>query len=277
MRLLETAWANFQAGERKDLRSALRRVLREAGALAGRLCAVPGAESQVHGAYYLEWPAELVQREPDALAQARRELARRSTRSALRSFCYSAKAINSRQYAHSKGVALIGDLPFFVSPDSSDVWANPELFLLDEHRRPRFVAGVPPDYFSAQGQLWGNPVYNWDALRATGYRWWIDRLRALLAHVDAIRLDHFRGFAAAWHVPAGAPTAQIRAMGAGSGSRLLSAVRTNWAACRSSPKIWVLLLQTCARSATNFKYRAHGFCSLPSTDIQTIHICRTTL
>ena len=77
----------------------------------------------------------------------------------------------------SRGIRLIGDLPFFVSPDSSDVWANPELFLLDEHYRPRFVAGVPPDYFSPQGQLWGNPVYDWDALRRTGYRWCIDRLR----------------------------------------------------------------------------------------------------
>ena len=113
-----------------------------------------------------------------------------------------------KEHAHAKGVRLIGDLPFFVSPDSSDVWANPELFLLDEQHRPRFVAGVPPDYFSAQGQLWGNPVYDWDALRRTGYRWCIDRVRALLAHVDLIRLDHFRGFAAAWHVPAGAPTAQ---------------------------------------------------------------------
>jgi 4-alpha-glucanotransferase len=113
-----------------------------------------------------------------------------------------------KEYTRAKGVRLIGDLPFFVSPDSSDVWANPELFLLDEQRRPRFVAGVPPDYFSAQGQLWGNPVYDWDALRRTGYRWCIDRVRALLAHVDLIRLDHFRGFAAAWHVAAGAPTAQ---------------------------------------------------------------------
>jgi 4-alpha-glucanotransferase len=106
-------------------------------------------------------------------------------------------------------VRLIGDLPFFVSPDSSDVWANPELFLLDEQHRPRFVAGVPPDYFSAQGQLWGNPVYDWDAGRRTGYRWCLDRLRALLGHVDMIRLDHFRGFAAAWHVPIGATTAQF--------------------------------------------------------------------
>jgi 4-alpha-glucanotransferase len=105
-------------------------------------------------------------------------------------------------------VGLIGDLPFFVSPDSSDVWANPELFLLDEQHRPRFVAGVPPDYFSAQGQLWGNPVYSWAALQEQGYRWCLDRVRALMAHVDVIRLDHFRGFAAAWHVPAGAATAQ---------------------------------------------------------------------
>ena len=113
-----------------------------------------------------------------------------------------------KAYAHLKGVGLIGDVPFYVSPDSSDVWANPELFLLDEHRRPRFVSGVPPDYFSSQGQLWGNPVYNWKSLRESGFNWSISRLRSLLAHVDVIRLDHFRGFAAAWHVPAGATTAQ---------------------------------------------------------------------
>jgi len=121
-------------------------------------------------------------------------------------------------------VSLIDDLPFFVSPDSSDVWASPELFLLDERRRPRFVAGVPPDYFSAQGQLWGNPVYNWDALRSTGYRWCLDRLRALLAHVDLIRLDHFRGFAAAWHVPAGEPTAQSGQWVPGPGAGFFEAV-----------------------------------------------------
>ena len=110
------------------------------------------------------------------------------------SSCCSVKASGSRRTPTPRVCGLIGDLPFFVSPDSSDVWANPELFLLDEQRRPRFVAGVPPDYFSAQGQLWGNPVYNWDTLRAAGYRWCIDRLRALLAHVDVIRLDHFRAF-----------------------------------------------------------------------------------
>jgi 4-alpha-glucanotransferase len=122
-------------------------------------------------------------------------------------------------------LCLIGDLPFFVSPDSSDVWANPEWFLLDEQSRPRFAAGVPPDYFSSQGQLWGNPVYDWEALRRTGYRWCIDRLRALLAHVDAIRLDHFRAFAAAWHVPAGAPTAQSGQWVPGPGAEFFTAVQ----------------------------------------------------
>jgi 4-alpha-glucanotransferase len=130
-----------------------------------------------------------------------------------------------REYARGKGLQLIGDLPFFVSPDSSDVWANPELFLLDEQHRPLFVAGVPPDYFSAQGQLWGNPVYNWDVLSRSGYRWCLDRLRAALAHVDVIRLDHFRAFAAAWHVPAGARTAKSGNWMPGPGADFFQAVK----------------------------------------------------
>jgi 4-alpha-glucanotransferase len=105
------------------------------------------------------------------------------------------------------------------------VWANPELFLLDRHHRSRFVAGVPPDYFSAQGQLWGNPVYDWEALRRTGYRWCVDRLRALLTHVDVVRLDHFRGFAAAWYVSAEAKTAQSGEWVPGPGADFFSAVQ----------------------------------------------------
>jgi 4-alpha-glucanotransferase len=120
---------------------------------------------------------------------------------------------------------LIGDLPFFVSPDSSDVWAHPELFLLDKEYRPRFVAGVPPDYFSEDGQLWGNPVYDWDALRQTGFRFYIDRLRALLAHVDVVRLDHFRAFVGAWHVPADAKTARTGCWIPGPGVEFFRAIQ----------------------------------------------------
>jgi 4-alpha-glucanotransferase len=105
-------------------------------------------------------------------------------------------------------VRLIGDVPIFVSADSADVWDNPQYFQLDEQRRPIVVAGVPPDYFSKTGQLWGNPLYDWPALKADGYSWWVDRLRQVLRQVDVVRIDHFRGFEANWAVPAGSPTAE---------------------------------------------------------------------
>ena len=149
---------------------------------------------------YVEWPSDLVYREPSALARARRELNDEIAQIKFAQFLFFRQAGLLNNIA-SRGLQIIGDLPFFVSPDSSDVWANPEFFDLDASRRARFVAGVPPDYFAAQGQLWGNPVYNWDALKCTGYRWCLDRLRALLEFVDMIRLDHFRGFVAAWQVP----------------------------------------------------------------------------
>jgi 4-alpha-glucanotransferase len=142
------------------------------------------------------------------MAAARRELADATERVRVAQFLLSRQAERLQRYAHEKGVRLIGDLPFFVSPDSSDVWANPELFLLSDDGRPKFLAGVPPDYFSPDGQLWGNPMYDWDVLRDRGFRWCVDRLRALLGHVNLIRLDHFRAFAAAWQVPAGASTAR---------------------------------------------------------------------
>ena len=195
MRLLETAWKNFKAGTRKDLRPEYDEFCAEQGHWLEDYALFRALKAKYDGAYYLDWAEDLVQRRPRALANARRELVDQIDEVRFAQFLLFRQGDQLKEFAHSKGVLLIGDLPFFVSPDSSDVWSNPELFLLDERHRPRFVAGVPPDYFSAQGQLWGNPVYNWDALRATGYRWSIDRVRALLAHVDAIRLDHFRGFA----------------------------------------------------------------------------------
>jgi 4-alpha-glucanotransferase len=167
----------------------------------------------------------LVQRAPDAIARARRELAVEIQETCFAQFLLFRQATRLREYAREKGVKLIGDLPFFVSPDSSDVWANPELFLLDDRYRPRFVAGVPPDFFSVTGQLWGNPVYNWDVIRQSGYRWYLDRVRALLAHVDVVRLDHFRGFTAAWHIPAGSPTARAGTWEAGPGSNLFETIK----------------------------------------------------
>src|SRR5262249_53868259 len=181
-------------------------------------------KTRYDGASYLEWPEDLVRRTPAALDRARRDLASQIDQVRFAQFLLFRQGARLKAYARAKGVRLIGDLPFFVSPDSSDVWAHPELFLLDGQHRPRVVAGVPPDYFSATGQRWGNPIYDWDALRARGYAWCIDRLRALLAHVDAIRLDHFRGFAAAWHIPADAPSAASGRWVAGPGGGFFSAV-----------------------------------------------------
>jgi 4-alpha-glucanotransferase len=225
MRLLEAAWKNFKAGRRKDLRREYEEFCAEQGHWLEDYALFRALKAKYKDAYYLDWPEDLVQRKPGALANARRELGNQIDQVRFAQFLLFRQGDQLKAFAHSKGVRLIGDLPFFVSPDSSDVWSNPELFLLDERRRPRFVAGVPPDYFSAQGQLWGNPVYNWDALLATGYQWSIDRVRALLAHVDAIRLDHFRGFAAAWHVPAGAPTAQSGQWVEGPSAKFFEAVR----------------------------------------------------
>jgi 4-alpha-glucanotransferase len=224
-RLLETAWATFSAGERRDLQPDFDQYCHDRAHWLDDYALFRALKPKYKGAYYLEWPAELVQRTSAALTSARRELAGHIDQVRFAQFLLFRRWERLREHARAKGVRLIGDLPFFVSPDSSDVWANPELFVLDSHHRPRFAAGVPPDYFSSQGQLWGNPVYDWDALRRTGYRWCIDRLRALLAHVDAIRLDHFRGFAAAWHVPAGSPTAQLGQWVPGPGAEFFSAVQ----------------------------------------------------
>jgi 4-alpha-glucanotransferase len=224
-RLLETAWTSFHAGARPDLRPAYAQFCQDHAHWLEDYALFRALKSKHRGAHYLEWPADLARRAPGALAQARRELASQIDQVRLAQFLLFRQGARLKRHAQARGVRLIGDLPFFVSPNSSDVWANPELFLLDEHRRPRVVAGVPPDYFSAGGQLWGNPVYDWDALRRSGYRWWVDRLRALLAHVDVIRLDHFRAFAAAWHVPAGAPTAQPGRWVTGPGDELFGTVQ----------------------------------------------------
>lgn len=129
-----------------------------------------------------------------------------------------------KRYCNERGIRILGDLPIFVALDSADVWGNPELFDLDEHGNPRMVAGVPPDYFSATGQLWGNPLYRWDAMEQAGYQWWIDRIRVMLEQVDLIRVDHFRGFEKYYEIPAGSKNAIHGRWVEGPGDRFFAAV-----------------------------------------------------
>jgi 4-alpha-glucanotransferase len=222
-RLLETAWVNFNMRAPRSMRDAFERFCHQQAHWLEDYALFRALKAHYRGAHYLDWSADLVQRQEGSLRRARQELFSHIDQVRFAQFVLFRQGERLKQYAHSKGLRLIGDLPFFVSPDSSDVWANPELFVLDEKRRPRFVGGVPPDMFSEDGQLWGSPVYDWEVHRQTGYRWWIDRLRALLSHVDVVRLDHFRGFAAAWHVPAASKTARAGQWVAGPGAELFDA------------------------------------------------------
>src|SRR5215471_6828398 len=224
-RLLDHIWGNFTTGVRRDLRPAYEEFCHRQAHWLEDYALFRALKQKYLGVSYREWPTKLVRRTSGVMKQARRELAKSIDKVRFAQFLIFQQAQKLKEYAHARGVGLIGDLPFFVSPDSSDIWAHPNLFLLDEEFHPRFVAGVPPDYFSEDGQLWGNPVYDWEALRRTGFQFYIDRLRALLAYVDVIRLDHFRAFVAAWHVPADAKTAQTGQWLPGPGSEFFRAVQ----------------------------------------------------
>ena len=207
-RLLDQAWRNFDTSACPELRVDFERFCSEQAHWLDDYSLFRALKARLGGAKLSDWPEDLLRRSPSALARARQDLADEINESRFGQFLISRQGNSLKEYGHQRGVFLIGDLPFFVSLDSSDVWANPECFQLDANLRPRFVAGVPPDYFSAKGQLWGNPVYDWEALRRSGYRWCIDRLKSLMVHVDLVRLDHFRAFSAAWHVPPTAQTAE---------------------------------------------------------------------
>jgi 4-alpha-glucanotransferase len=208
LRILKQAWINFQAGRATHLRSEFDAFRARCAKWLDDYALFMALKDAHGGASWLDWPTDLVCRDPGRLAIVRRDLAEAVGRHEFAQFLFFRQWKALKDYANGRGIKLVGDAPIFVSSDSADVWANPDLFYLDERRRPTVVAGVPPDYFSATGQLWGNPLYNWEALARTNYAWWTARMRATLEHVDVVRLDHFRGFEAYWEVPAGMPTAE---------------------------------------------------------------------
>lgn len=154
-----------------------------------------------------QWDDGVRARDSGALKRSRERLAEPIAIHKFLQYAFFSQWSALRDYCHERGIRIMGDLPIYVAHDSVDVWVNPAYFQLDKKGNPAAMAGVPPDYFSATGQLWGNPIYNWDALARNEYDWWLNRFRAVLKLVDVIRLDHFRGFEAYWEVPGGAPTA----------------------------------------------------------------------
>lgn len=160
------------------------------------------------GGAWNEWRASIRKRKKSAMDKARKTHAESVLRFSFYQFLFFRQWNKLRAYANDRDIKIIGDIPIFIAYDSADAWANPELFFLDDNSLPTVVAGVPPDYFSPTGQLWGNPLYRWDVHKETGYAWWLDRFRAVLKLVDIVRLDHFRGFAGYYEIPFGAKTAE---------------------------------------------------------------------
>ena len=177
------------------------------------------------GRAWTHWPLEYRQWNAARHAQFPAVARREADRHAFYQYVFFAQWDQLRRYATERGVGIIGDVPIFVALDSADTWQNRAVFELDANGQPRVVAGVPPDYFSSFGQLWGNPLYDWAHLAHTGYAWWIDRLRAAFELYDIIRLDHFRGFDTYWEIPADAPNARTGRWCKGPGLEFFKAVR----------------------------------------------------
>jgi 4-alpha-glucanotransferase len=223
--LLDRAFRSFEATAAPAARSAFD-AFREANAAWLDDYALFMAVKAAHdGAVWTQWDEGIARRRPEALERWRKDHADAIGARQFGQHVFFAQWQRLKDHCREGDVAIMGDIPIFVSGDSADVWAHPELFRLREDGTPEVVAGVPPDYFSATGQLWGNPLYRWDEMARTGYAWWIDRFRAALRLVDVVRLDHFRGFEAFWEIPAGEPTAEKGRWVKGPGAALFEALR----------------------------------------------------
>ena len=185
------------------------------------------ALKEAHGGVeWTKWEPGAARREPAAMASWRAKLATGITRNQVEQFYFFTQFHALKHAAKERGIELMGDLPIYVAHDSADVWANRDCFMLDAEGNKLVQAGVPPDYFSATGQCWGNPIYNWDALKQTGYAWWVRRMRAAFEMFDSVRLDHFRGFEAYWEVPGSAVTAEEGQWVKGPGADLFVAIES---------------------------------------------------
>jgi 4-alpha-glucanotransferase len=172
-----------------------------------------------------EWPPEFVHREPEAMRQLESSADAEIADIKVIQFLFFDQWRRLRRHANDHGITLFGDMPIYIALDSADAWAHPEILRIDRDGRPASVAGVPPDYFSADGQLWGNPLYDWDMHERSHYRWWVERLRASAELADIVRIDHFRGFEAYWSVPADSATARNGAWEPGPGDAIFDAMR----------------------------------------------------
>jgi 4-alpha-glucanotransferase len=223
--LLAKAFARYQRTTNTEFRSAFETFSEENSSWLNDYALFRALKTEHRGKPWHEWERTIVWREPGAIAGAKKRLHDQIEAQKFSQFLFFKQWFELKAYCNERGISLIGDVPIFVAQDSSDVWTNPEQFKLDRNGIPTVVAGVPPDYFSATGQFWGNPLYNWERMLEDGFKWWIERLRAILQIVDIARIDHFRGFAACWEIPGGDTTAERGSWVEVPGKELFNAIR----------------------------------------------------
>jgi 4-alpha-glucanotransferase len=207
LNLLTRSYQIFKASKKNRLKNAFEKYKLTEQDWLEPFSTFMAIKGQQGGVAWSEWPEKLRKRDPKALNAFKKAHAEQIDFQSYMQFIFDLQWQALRAYAHEKGIRIIGDIPIFVAYDSADVWVNKHLFYLDEEGLPEVVAGVPPDYFSETGQLWGNPLYKWEVHQKNGYQWWLNRIQSVLTQVDIIRLDHFRGFEAYWEIPYGNETA----------------------------------------------------------------------
>jgi 4-alpha-glucanotransferase len=206
--LLEKAYENFKRSDNNNHRDQLKGFRHYGDNWLDDYALFSAIKDSHAGAAWNTWEVKLARRDQKALREASERLSDRIDAHRFFQYLFFKQWLELKLYCREKGIKIIGDMPIFVAHNSADVWASPDLFKLKEDGSPTVVAGVPPDHFSKTGQLWGNPLYDWDRMRAKKFDWWIERMRAALRMVDIVRIDHFRGFSACWEVPAEDETAE---------------------------------------------------------------------
>jgi 4-alpha-glucanotransferase len=207
LKILNEAYRNFTKSSSAELHQAFESFRRSQAFWLDDYSFFMALKESFGWSSWVNWPAPLRRRDDTALDEARQTNKEAIERHIFQQFIFFRQWGQLKEQANSMGISIIGDIPIFVAHDSAEVWSHPELFFLNEQGNPTIVAGVPPDYFSETGQLWGNPLYRWEVHAENGYSWWLSRFRQVLQLVDIIRLDHFRGFAGYWAVPANEETA----------------------------------------------------------------------
>lgn len=205
--MLNRAYANYQSQGPSIIKSEFEAYKQKESHWLDDFSLFMAIKEKQGGGSWIDWPDPLRKRDPKAIETFKSQNLNAIESQAFRQFLFFRQWDRLRDHAHNHKIQIIGDIPIFVAHDSADVWAHPELFYMDEQSKPTVVAGVPPDYFSPTGQLWGNPLYRWDVHAEDGYSWWISRFKSVLSMVDIVRLDHFRGFSGYWEIPAGQETA----------------------------------------------------------------------